>query len=117
VPAALGDDGHLVRAAVDAGADGLVAVALGAGHAPPAWLEAVREAARAVPVALAVRPERGAVLRGTYGFAGAERDLRASGAAPAGLLSPAAARMTLLACLGAGLDREATAAVLARDDP
>lgn len=117
VPAALGDDGSLVRAALGAGADGLVAVALGAGHAPPPWLSAVREAAAAVPVALCVRPERGAILRETYGFEGAERDLRASGAAPAGLLSPAAARITLLACLGAGLEGDAIRAVLARDDP
>ena len=58
VPAALGDDGSLVRAALGAGADGLVAVALGAGHAPPPWLSAVREAAAEVPVALCVRPER-----------------------------------------------------------
>jgi L-asparaginase len=117
VPAALGDDGSLVRAALETGPDGLVAVALGAGHGPPAWLDAVREAAKRVPVALAVRPERGTILRETYGFAGSERDLRASGALPAGLLSPAAARVTLLACLGAGLDRDAIRAVLARDDP
>jgi L-asparaginase len=55
-------------------------------------------------VVLAVRPERGALLSFTYGFEGAEGDLRATGAIPAGALSPQAARMKLLACLGSHLD-------------
>jgi L-asparaginase len=50
-----------------------------------------------------VRPERGALLHATYGFEGAEGDVRASGAIPAAALSPQAARMRLLAGLGAGL--------------
>ena len=41
-PPALGSDGALVDAALAAGADGLVAVLLGAGHAPPAFLAACR---------------------------------------------------------------------------
>ena len=54
-----------------------------------------------MPVALTVRPERGGLLHETYGFEGAEGDLRASGALPAAALSPQAARMVLLAGLGA----------------
>ena len=42
VPAGLGSDGALVEAALAAGVDGLVAVLLGAGHAPPAFLAACR---------------------------------------------------------------------------
>ena len=53
------------------------------------------------------------MLFSTYGFAGAERDLRASGAICAPFLSPAAARVTLLCCLGAGLDRAGARAALA----
>jgi L-asparaginase len=116
VPAALGDDGRFLRAALAAGADGLVVVALGAGHVPPTWLEGLREAASRVPVVAVSRAERGAILRATYGFAGAEGDLRATGAIPAGRLAPAGARVTLLACLGAGLDRDAVRAVFAGDD-
>lgn len=116
VPVGLGDDGWLVRAALGADADGLVVVALGAGHVPPAVLEAVREAAARVPVIACLRPERGRMLRSTYGFTGSEGDLRASGAIPAGLLSPAAARMKLVACLGAGLRGRALRETFRDDD-
>ena len=50
VGAALGAGGALVDAAVDAGADGLVAVALGAGHTSPAFVAALERAAARVPV-------------------------------------------------------------------
>jgi L-asparaginase len=116
VTAGVGVDGALVEAALAAGADGLVAVLLGAGHASPALLAALKEAARRVPVVATCRPERGALLHETYGFEGSERDVRAAGIVPAGLLSPAAARIKLLACLGAGLDRDGIAAAFAPDD-
>ncbi len=112
VTAALGDDGALLRAAAGV-ADGLVVVAFGAGHLTPGMLEALRDAARRLPVVVTVRPERGAMLRATYGFEGSERDLRASGAVCAPFLSAPAARIALLCCLGAGLDRDGVAAVLA----
>ena len=92
-----------MEAALAAGADGLVAVLLGAGHAPPAFLAACRAAAARVPVVACVRPESGRILRATYGFEGAERDVRAAGLILAPALSPAAARITLMACLGRGL--------------
>ncbi len=107
----LGDDGALVRAAAE-DADGLVVVALGAGHVGPGVLEAIRAAAARIPVAACVRPERGALLHDTYGFAGAEPDLRAAGVVPAGGRSPQAARMRLLAALGAGLGGEALRAAV-----
>jgi L-asparaginase len=116
VATGLGDDGALLEAAVAAGADGIVAVALGAGHVPPAFLRAIERAAARVPVVATVRPERGAILHSTYGFEGAEGDLRASGAVCAGALSPAAARVKLMACLGAGCDRAGIAAAFAPDD-
>ncbi len=43
------------------------------------------------------------LLEATYGYPGAEGDVRATGVIPAGQLSPPAARMRLLAALGAGL--------------
>jgi L-asparaginase/Glu-tRNA(Gln) amidotransferase subunit D len=46
------------------------------------------------------------MLRSTYGFEGAEADVLATGAIPAAELSPQAARMLLLAALGAGLEGE-----------
>jgi L-asparaginase len=110
VPTHLGDDGSLLRAAAALGPDGVVLVALGAGHVPPAVLAALG-AVRA-PVAACVRPERGTLLHATYGFPGAEGDLRAAGVLDAGALAPAAARMVLLAGLGAGLDRAGLARLL-----
>jgi L-asparaginase len=111
--AALGDD----LAALDAPADGAVVAALGGGHLSPAALERVRAAAARMPVVLAVRPERGAMLEKTYGFQGAEGDLRASGGIPVGALSPQAARMKLLACLGCGLSGPDLALAFSQDDP
>jgi L-asparaginase len=112
VPTYLGDDGAGLHSAYRDGADAIVFVALGAGHVAPAVLAALREVAAAVPVALTVRPARGALLRDTYGFEGAEADLRGSGGLPAGSLSPQAARMILLAALGSGAQPAALASAL-----
>jgi L-asparaginase len=117
VTAGLGSDGTLVEAAVAAGVDGLVAVLLGAGHAPPAFLGACSAAATRVPVVACVRPASGRILRSTYAFDGSERDVRDAGLILAPALSPAAARITLMACLGAGYSRVATAAAFAPSDP
>ena len=112
VPTYLGDDGAGLRAALRDGADAIVFVALGAGHVSPPVLAALREVAAAVPVALTVRPEHGVLAHETYGFEGAEGDLRASGALPAAGLSPQAARMVLLAGLGSRCARAALAEAL-----
>ena len=112
VPTYLGDDGAGLSGALRDGADALVFVALGAGHVAPPVLRALRAAAAAVAVAVTVRPERGMLLHETYGFEGAEGDVRASGVLPAGSLSAPAARMILLAGLGAGVSRRVLAAAL-----
>jgi L-asparaginase len=116
VAAGLGTDGALLDAALEAGADGLVAVLLGAGHTPPPFLEALRRAAARIPVVATVRPARGSILRSTYAFEGAEGDLRATPVICAGALSPAAARIKLMACLGAGYTRVAIKGAFAADD-
>ena len=110
VPTWLGDDAALLRAAFALPADGVVLVALGAGHVPPAVLAALRAAP--CPVVATVRPERGELLLATYGFEGAEGDVRASGAIPAARLSPQAARMVLLAALGSGASGDDLAAMV-----
>jgi L-asparaginase len=116
VTAGLATDGALVDVAVEADADGLVAVLLGAGHTPPPFLAALKRAATRLPVVATVRPERGSILRSTYGFHGAERDLRETQAICAAALSPAAARIKLMACLGAGYTRVAIAGAFGPDD-
>ena len=111
VTATLGDEGDVLRE-LAAGRDGLVVVALGAGHLSPGALAELRAAAGRIPVVVTCRPDRSSMLFDTYGFDGAERDLRESGAVCAPFLSPQAARMALLCCLGAGLDRAGIAAAL-----
>jgi L-asparaginase len=115
VLASLGDDGALLEAAAKI-ADGLIVVALGAGHLPPAMLVELRRAAERIPVVLTCRPDRSSMLFSTYGFEGAEADLRSSGAVCAPFLSPQAARIALLCCLGAGLTRNQIADALAAWD-
>jgi L-asparaginase len=116
VVAALGQDGSPIDQAVSNGADGIVVSALGAGHLPPAMLSAIRTAAQQIPVVTVCRPERSTMLVSTYGFEGAEIDLRASGAITAPLLSAPAARIKLLAGLGAGFDTEQLRTMFAFDD-
>ncbi len=98
----LGDEGMMLRRAAE-DADGLVLVAFGAGHLSPGQLAALRDAAAAIPVVVTCRPDRSSMLFSTYGFEGSEVDVRSAGAICAPFLSPPAARMALLCCLGAGL--------------
>lgn len=115
VTATLGDDGEPLRAAAAAN-DGIVLVALGAGHLPPGVLRELRHAAERVPVLITCRPARSSMLFSTYGFEGAELDLRETGAICTPFLSAAAARVALLCTLAAGLDRPGVAAALAQFD-
>ena len=112
VTAVLGGDGEEL-ARQEERCDGLVVVAFGAGHLSPGALQALRAAATRIPVLVTCRPDRSSMLFDTYGFEGAERDVRSSGAVCVPFLSPPAARMALLCCLGAGLDREGIAGALA----
>jgi L-asparaginase len=116
VPATSGDDGALARAALAAEADGVVVVTLGGGHLPPALLALWAEAAERIPIVACSRPERGAILRTTYGYAGSERELRASAIVPAGFLSPQAARVKLLAALACGSSLDDMRALFSIDD-
>lgn len=115
VTTGLGDDGAMLRHAAEI-SDGVVLVALGAGHLSTEVLGELRSATERVPVFITCRPDRSSMLFSTYGFEGAERDLRASGAICVPFLSPAAARVALLCALGAGLDRDGMAEAFAMFD-
>jgi len=115
VTAALGEDGDFLAHAA-ASADGVVLVALGAGHVSPGMLGELRPATERVPVVVTCRPDRSSMLFSTYGFEGAESDVRSSGAICAPFLSAPAARIALLCGLGAGLDRPQLAKTLAPFD-
>jgi L-asparaginase len=116
VPTSAGDDGALARAALDTSPDGVVIGTLGAGHVSPPILELWAEAAERMPVIVYSRPERGVILNATYGYRASERDLRETNVIPAGFLSPQAARMKLLACLGSGLNIEEIRWAFGQDD-
>lgn len=111
----LGSDVETLRA-LGAVADGLVLVAPGAGHVSPAILDALCELTATRPVAICPRPRRGAILHGTYGFVGAEADLRASGAVCAGALDAAKARVLLAVCLANELSADQLLDVFDRYD-
>jgi L-asparaginase len=115
VPTGLGDDGAMLRHAA-ASHDGVVLVALGAGHVSPVVLRELDVATERVPVLITCRPDRSSMLFSTYGFEGAEQDLRVSGAICVPFLSPAAARVALVCALGAKLDRAGIASALAPFD-
>lgn len=113
ITAALGAGAELFARAAES-ADGVVLVALGAGHLSPAVLHELRRSP--VPVLVTNRVERSSMLFDTYGFDGAEADLRRSGAVCVPFLSAPAARIALLCCLGAGLDRSGIEAALSQYD-
>ncbi|MDQ2622704.1 MAG: asparaginase [Actinomycetota bacterium] len=116
IPTGSGDDGTLARAALGTDPDGVIIGTLGAGHLSPPILQLWADAAERIPVVVYSRPERGVILSATYGYRASEQDLRETGVIPAGFLSPQAARMKLLACLGAGLSLKETRRVFSQDD-
>ncbi|GAA4915734.1 asparaginase [Streptomyces coeruleoprunus] len=96
-------DPFLLNAAVDAGAQGIVLVATGAGNATPEIVEAVASAvARGVLVALTTRVPSGPVTQ-IYTHGGAV-DLVAAGAVPTGTLRAGQARIAVLSALLAATD-------------
>lgn len=99
------DDGALLRAAADAGSDGIVLAAMGGGHVPGPLADLVQAAAGRVPLVLASHVDAGEVLTSTYGYPGSEVDLIARGAIPAGSLTYRQAAVLLRLLLMAGLDR------------
>ncbi|WAC74601.1 asparaginase [Roseateles sp. SL47] len=102
VPMYAGADGALLRAALAAGARGVVVQALGYGNVNPELHEAVREAlTRGVVVVIASRCPQGRTLP-LYGFVGGGRTLQGAGAVFSDDLSPQKTRILLMLALQAG---------------
>jgi L-asparaginase len=113
ITATVAMDGSLLDAAVAAGADGIVVAATGAGNTDPALLDAaVRAIGAGVPVALATRCPSGRA-GAAYAFPGGGATWIRAGALPVGHLCAVKARIALALGLGAGLDHEGLAALLA----
>jgi L-asparaginase len=98
----IGQDDRLLSHVVDEGYAGLVIEAFGGGHVPSALVPVLESVARRMPVVLASRTGSGEVLRDTYGFPGAERDLLTRGLVPAGMLDALKVRVLLSLLLAAG---------------
>jgi L-asparaginase len=99
VPMYGGADGTFVRAAVAAGAKGIVIQALGWGNMNIPMFQAVKEAiGKGIPVAISTRVWTGRVLP-NYGFEGGGKTLQQAGAVFADNLSPQKARILLMLAL------------------
>ncbi len=98
----MGEDGRLLAALPGLGYHGAVIAGMGAGHVPAGAAAAVGDLAAQMPVVLASRSHTGPVFTQTYGYAGGEIDLIGRGLVPAGILSPAKARLLLGLCLRPG---------------
>ena len=113
VTATVAADGVLLDAAVAAGAEGIVVAATGSGNTDPSLLAAAERAmAAGIPVALASRCPGGRATAG-YAFRGGGANWLRAGALPVGHLCALKTRIALALGLGAGLDHEALAALLA----
>ena len=101
IPMYLGVDATAVRAAVDAGARGLVVAAFGAGNTPPAITKALKDVLRSgLPVLICTRVAAGPV-EPLYGGGGGA-DLWEAGALFGADLTPWQGRLLLAAALAAG---------------
>jgi L-asparaginase len=99
VPMYGGADGTFVRAAIAAGAKGLVIQALGWGNMNVPMFQAVKEAiGKGIPVVISTRVWTGRVLP-NYGFEGGGKTLQQAGAIFADNLSPQKARILLMLAL------------------
>jgi L-asparaginase len=99
VPTYGGADGTFVRAAVGAGAKGLVVQALGWGNIPIPVFQAVKEAiGKGIAVVISTRVWTGRVLP-NYGYEGGGKTLQQAGAVFADNLSPQKARLLLMLAL------------------
>ena len=113
ITATVAMDGSLLDAAAAGGADGIVVAATGAGNTDPALLAAAERAMTAgIPVALASRCIAGRAGTG-YAFPGGGATWVRAGALPVGHLCAVKARVALALGIGAGLDRDGLASLLA----
>ena len=113
VTAGIETDGDLLSAAVAARADGIVVAATGSGNTAVGLLAAARRAmSGGVPVVLASRCPSGSVGTG-YAFPGGGADWVRAGAIPAGHLCAIKARVALAMGIGAGLDHDRLATLMA----
>ncbi len=113
IPMYAGADDVALRAALAAGADGLVITAVGAGNVNQALYQGILDTLhRGIPVIISSRVPYGGV-RPIYAYSGGGVTLQKAGAIFARDLSPQKARVLLMAGLGAGIAPAALGALFA----
>lgn len=113
IPMYAGADDIALRAALGAGAAGLVITAVGAGNVNQALYQAILDSLhRGIPVVISSRVPYGGV-RPIYAYSGGGVTLQKAGAIFARDLSPQKARVLLMAGLGAGIAPAALGALFA----
>lgn len=103
IPVAIDASPALLEAAVASGAKGLVIDAIGRGHVPPGWMEALATVmAAGVPVAIASSTHWGNLAE-VYEYPGCLAELSALGALKARHLSARKARLRLMCALSCAM--------------
>lgn len=116
IESCINDNGDLIKAAVDSGYDGIVISAFGAGHISCSMMDELERHLPTLPVIIASRTGSGTTIKNTYGFRGAEIDLRTKGAIMAGWLCPRKSRLLLLALLAGNASRNEVCQLFTRFD-
>lgn len=93
--AALADKPTLLLKAIEIGFGGIVIEAMGAGHLPAHYAQAISDVSTQIPVVLSTRVPSGPVFTHTYGFTGSEMDSLERGAIYSGILGSLRARILL----------------------
>jgi L-asparaginase len=100
-----GDDGEMLRKAVEIGYKGVVLEGFGRGNVPPKVADAVSDVIKKVPVVLTSRCFKGRVLD-VYGYKGGGADLVKRGVILGQEVSSQKARIKLMIVLGKTRDRD-----------
>lgn len=107
IPSYLGSDSRLIRNSIRDKVHGIVIEGVGAGHVPKLMLDGIEEAIKMrIPVALSSRILQGRLLTDTYGYEGAEKQLRKMGVIFAEDLPVWKARIKLLVLLSLDYDND-----------
>lgn len=100
----IGEDGRLLRLAIDGGYRGAIIEAFGVGHVPAGFAKTTELLARRVPLVMTTTTGAGTTFQRTYGFEGSEIHLLQQGVIPAGWLCSRKARILLSELLSTSTD-------------
>jgi L-asparaginase len=109
VETCLGETGAMLDAVAQAGYQGIVIAAYGAGHVSDDEAQCLERLAPRLPIVVASRTGSGSTAARTYGFSGSEIDLARRGALFSGWLGARKARILLWVLLATGAPRDACA--------